>query len=91
MDLEASTHRTLFRPTESDIVKEMQTADRTNSDMVENQPTKRGMGKSHIWFFTAMLKATERILKTKIEELSLLDQGNAEAVRMVTDEGVSSI
>ena len=41
-----------------------------------NQALERGS--PHIWLFYAMLKATERFLKTKIGELSILCQGKAE-------------
>ena len=48
--------------------------------MVEFNPDME-RGSTHIWFFNAMLKATEKSLMIKIGELSLLDQGKAEALR----------
>ena len=69
--------------------RERKNAGRFYSDMVEIKPDME-RGSTHIWFFNAMLKATERILKTKIGELSLPDQGKAEALRtlgLITDGG----
>ena len=87
-DLESPTYSTLCLPKESDIVTEIQNAGRYYSDMVENQPSAE-RGSPHIWFFNAMLKATERILKIKIGELNSPGQGKADALRtlrMITDE-----
>ena len=67
---------------------EIQNAGRYYSDMVETQPSAE-RGSPHIWFFNAMLKATERILKIKIGELNAPGQGKADALRtlrMITDE-----
>ena len=67
-DLEAAAaYCTLFPPKENDMVKEMQDAGRFCNDMVENKPDVE-RGSPHIWFFVAMLKATEKMCNKQERE-----------------------
>ena len=79
-DIEA-TMCTVFLPSESNIVKEVQEAGRDCNNMVTNQPTMERRSPD-IRFFNAMLKA---IVETLVDtaDLSPSERGKVDALRLL--------
>ena len=80
-DLGSATCFTLFLLRDSTIMTDKQSASRAYNHLVVNYPD-RERGRPLIWFFKAMLEATEKFLSqnTGSGDLIFPDQGKAEAV-----------